>query len=129
MFLKLGKNSELALKRLIMGGVTFDGPVEVEDDGILLMGPIEVVNSEVTTTDLVAPAVITLRKHALLISPNPLIGEILGYQPACPTTLSAGYFGDLAIKCGQVTDQQKEELQALPWLAKLHFVLVSAAGD
>jgi hypothetical protein len=129
MFIKLGKNPDLAIKRLVMGGVSFDGPVEVEDDGVLLGGPIQVENPEVTTTDIVAPVVITLRKHALLVSPNPAIGEILGYQPAFPVTLSAGYFGELELKCGQVTDQQKEELQALPWLAKLHFILVSSAGD
>lgn len=124
MILKLPPNQEFALRKLALNGVEFDGgPVTTDSDGVLLNG--------VSVDDRVvfSPVVVTVRKNAVLVSLNPRIGEILGYQPAFPTVLGAGFWGVLDLYTQGVDETQAAELQSLGWAVKLHFVPVQGFSN
>ena len=118
MILKLPPNQDVALRKLRLNGLDFDGEVSVEGSGVTLTG--------VTVEDrfLSSPTVVTVSRNAVLVSLNPAVGEIIGYQPAYSTVLADGFWGQIEAVCGGVDDEQTAQLTALTWFAKLYFVPV-----
>ena len=118
MILKLPPNQEFALRKLRLNGLDFDGEVSVEGSSVTLTG--------VTVEDrfLSSSVVVSVARNAVLVTLNPAIGEILGYQPAYSTVVAEGFWGHIEAVCGGVDDEQTAQLTALTWFAKLYFVPV-----
>lgn len=127
MFLRLNaKSEEQTRKRLRMAGVEIEGAIQPEDDGVCLVGdPVFEENA------IVVPNVVTVRKHAVMVSLNPRLLGLLGYMPGYATVLSAGWFGDIELATGmaRLTESQEEQIKELEWLAKLHFIRVATVDD
>lgn len=125
MILKLPANPEVALKRLRMGGLSFDGPEEAiipEDAGVKLGGKAAYEQEDGILT---VPVVLTLSKNMVFVAVNPQLGEILGYQPGAPQSLTADYFGQVELAVGpDLTEAQLAEIDQLEWLVQLHYVTV-----
>lgn len=125
MFLRLrSANPEHTLKRLTNTGIDFEGgDVEVEDDGVVLAS--FTLNTDAALPALESTTIVGVRKHAIQITPNPAIGEALGFQPAFPLVLSVGAYGCIAVTLPATTPVAiLERLTKLEWLAKVHIVMV-----
>lgn len=115
-------NVEVSVKRLGLNGLTVDlaQVVEVETDGVLLLG--EATRSVAGTT-----APVQVRKNAALVTLNPAVVDILRGMPGYPTLLSEGFYGSVELTYPDLTDDQLEAMQELPWLVKLSLVPVGLA--
>jgi hypothetical protein len=124
MFLRFNANSqEMSMRRLRQNGVSVEGPegsFEVIESGVQLNGFVP----STETGELQSQAVITVRKNCLLVSLNPDLGALLGYQPAAPQILYAGEFSQLVVNTQGLELDDLAELAKLPWLARLHYVVV-----
>lgn len=60
----------------------------------------------------VSDANVNLGRGLVLVTPNPVIGEILGSQPSCPVTIESGYFGSIDVGLGAgASDEAVEMIQ------------------
>ena len=124
-YLRLLVDNPSSLKKLGAAKLHFDSDAaedfDIRETGVRLKRFTVDVDAEELRSDVT----VTLGKNLVLVALNPLIGEILGFNPGGVTALTAGYFGQLEFGIGKITPGIEEQLNELDYLCELVYITPS----
>lgn len=127
MILVLRGTAEKVQQRLRANGIDFAADrsgLEVDDHGVK-MPPSE----EAGPRRLATRADVAVRKNSLLVTLNPQVSELLGYTPAYPTLLTAGWWAPVEVGFQSEEDCRMVAALGLPWLVTVSLMPVAPMWD